>query len=349
MSYNSAKIIRKGYLAEKIIIVDGQPGCGKTMLSPIISSMDRVELISYAFEIEFICRLFYLNKIEKDAAVSMVRMLTDHKLYQTMMSRETNFRYSDISSVFKDPNPWRYFKRIFQEGDISVPEKIKKNKPILNLTTHDLLNMSLPIFEGLSDRVVFIEVIRHPLYMLIQQTLNFERLLSNPRDIQVYIEHKGHEVPYFAYNWEEIFSSANSVERAIYAMQNYLQLKEKIKRELEERFLNKVITIPFEKFVLEPSSYINLIESSIGTVSTDKTVKIMKKQKVPRKKISDGIPLNIYKRCGWEPPDKSLTEKEELNKRREFAIHNNAGGKALEILDKISSLYESKYYNHGSF
>ena len=349
MNHSLAKVIRKDYLAEKIIIVDGQPGCGKTMLSPIISSMDRVELISYAFEIEFICRLFFLKKIEKDTAVSMVRILTDHKLYQTMMGRETNFRYSDISSVFKDSNPWRYFKRIFQEGDITIPEKIKKNKPILNLTTHDLLNMSLPIFEGLSDRVVFIEVIRHPLYMLIQQTLNFERLLSNPRDIQVYIEHKGNEVPYFAYNWEDIFCSANSVEKAIYTMQNNLELKEKIKRVLEEKFVNKVITIPFEKFVLEPSSYMNLLEKDIGTFMTNKTLKVMKKQKVPRKKISDGIPLNIYKRCGWEPPDKSLTEKEELNKRRQFAIHNNVGEKALEVLDKISSQYERKYFNDTIF
>ena len=93
----------------------------------------------------------------------------------------------------------------------------------------------------------------------------------------------------------------------------------------------------------------NLLEKTIGTFMTNKTLKVMKKQKVPRKKISDGIPLNIYKRCGWEPPDKSLTEKEELNKRRQFAIHNNVGEKALEILDKISSQYESKYFNDTIF
>ena len=82
-------IVRQGHLAEKIVIVDGQPGCGKTMLSPIISAIDRVELINYAFEIEFICRLFYLNKMEKDAAVAMVRMLADLQLYRTMMGRES--------------------------------------------------------------------------------------------------------------------------------------------------------------------------------------------------------------------------------------------------------------------
>jgi hypothetical protein len=206
-------IIRQGHLAEKIVIVDGQPGCGKTMLSPIISAMDRVELINYAFEIEFICRLFYLNKIDEDAAVTMVKMLTDHKLYQTMMGRETNFRFSDLSSAFKDSNPLRYFKRIFQEGDMVIPGRIKKQRPILNLTTHDLLGYSVPVLEGLGERVAIIEVVRHPLYMLIQQTLNFERLFSDPRDIQIYIKHGKEQLPYFAYQWEELFTSSNSFEK----------------------------------------------------------------------------------------------------------------------------------------
>ena len=88
------EIVRHGYLAEKIVITDGLPGCGKTLFSLIVSAMDRVELLNYAFEVEFICRLFYLSKIQKDAAITMVRMLTDHKLYQTMMSRETNFIFT---------------------------------------------------------------------------------------------------------------------------------------------------------------------------------------------------------------------------------------------------------------
>ena len=145
-------IVRQDHLAEKIVFVDGLAGCGKTMLSPIVSSMDRVELNTYAFEIEFICRLFRMGKIEEDAAISMVKMLTDHKLYQTMMGREINFRYSDLSSVFNDSRPWRYFKRIFQKGDMVIPKRIEKEKPILNLTTHNLLSMAEPIILGLENR-----------------------------------------------------------------------------------------------------------------------------------------------------------------------------------------------------
>ena len=51
-----------------------------------------------------------------------------------MMGRDTNFRYTDLSSAFQDSNPLRYFRRIFGEGDIVIPERIRNQKPILNLT-----------------------------------------------------------------------------------------------------------------------------------------------------------------------------------------------------------------------
>ena len=66
-----ARISRKPHMAEKVVIVDGQFGCGKTMLSPIISAFDRVELLTYAYELEYICALKYLKRIQEDAAITM--------------------------------------------------------------------------------------------------------------------------------------------------------------------------------------------------------------------------------------------------------------------------------------
>ena len=70
----------------------------------------------------------------------------------------------------------------------------------------------------------------------------------------------------------------------------------------------------------------------------------MKKQNIPRKKVSDGISLDIYKRCGWVPPDKKLSEAEELIKRKEFAIHNKASKKSIEILEKMCEDYEKNIW-----
>ena len=90
-----------------------------------------------------------------------------------------------------------------------------------------------------------------------------------------------------------------------------------------------LMLIPFEQFVLNPYNFIEKINSLLETSSSKFTNKILRKQKVPRKKISDGIPLKIYKRFGWEPGDKNLNEKEELIKRREYIIKEGVTEKYL--------------------
>jgi hypothetical protein len=334
---NQLKVIRQKQLAEKIVIVDGQPGCGKTMLSPIIASMERVELLSYAFEVEFICRLFHLKKIEADAAISMVKMLVDHKLYQTMMGRDTNFRYSDLSSVFRDSNPWRYFKRIFQKGDLDIPKKIKNQRPILNLTTHDLLGSSDPIISAFGDRVLFIEVVRHPLYMVKQQKLNMDRLVNNPRDIQINIEFEGNQLPYYAHGWEKQFTNLNSMEKAIYCIEKTTH-NSNLKRQVWKN--NKkltILTIPFEKFVIEPLPYMKEIEKYLGTTIGKKTNKVMKQNNVPRTIISDSPALEIYKRCGMDLPSENSEENELIKRRNE--VRENVSNGALKLMDKLSKEY----------
>ena len=99
---NNLKTIRKGTLLTKVLFVDGQPGCGKTMFTPIISSFNRLEIFNYSSEIENICALNFLKKISYDAALSMIKIQLDLFLYETMMGRRANFRPTDVSSVFKN-------------------------------------------------------------------------------------------------------------------------------------------------------------------------------------------------------------------------------------------------------
>ena len=86
------------------------------------------------------------------------------------------------------------------------------------------------------------------------------------------------------------------------------------------------------------------IANHINSSITKTTLRELKKQKVPRKKYSDGLSLEIYKRCGWEKPDKELSEMEEFQKRRNYA-ERKASKKYMKILDKLCSDYELKYLN----
>ena len=341
------KLIRKHELAQKVIIVDGFPGCGKTMLSPIMASLDRVEIANYAFEIEFVCRAHALGGVSHDAAVALTRMFIDGRLYTNMMGRDVNFRYSDLSSVFRSPKKWTYFKRIFGPGDEAVPQLIKEKKPILNFNTHDLCQVARPVFEALGERLVFINIVRHPLFMVIQQTLNMERLINAARDIQVYFDYKNEELPYFALGWEDLFLKSNPVERAIYTMHYQERARQQVLKDINKLTIEKInpiiIEIPFEHFVKKPEPYLEQICSAASTTAGRRTETEMRRQRVPRANIADGIPLSIYKRCGWVPPEKGLNEAGEYEKRRKFVINEGVSKTSLKILDKLCEKYSADY------
>ncbi|MFH1581687.1 MAG: hypothetical protein ABIC39_06380 [Pseudomonadota bacterium] len=341
MNEEQVSVARQPHLAEKVAFIDGLGGCGKTMLSPIISALDRVELLTYAYEIEHICSLHYLGKIDNDAARMMVRMLTDLQLYNSMMSREINFRPGDLSSVFRDAKPLRYLRRLFQKGDKAIPEIVSMERPILNLTTHNLLAFSEPIFSALGDRAVFIEVVRHPLYMVRQEALNMESVVADVRDFTVYFDYKGRQLPYYISGWEELFLSSNAVDKAIYYIDKLTKLTEIAKTRLKKEYNAQILTVSFESFVTGPGPYIEKIGHLLGTKATAITRRMMKKQNVPRKMYADGIGLKVYKRCGWEPP-KSSNEEGEFALRRKFAAEHSSSN-AMQVLDQLCKDYEDQY------
>lgn len=339
-----ATTIRKQCIAEQILFIDGQAGCGKTLLSSVISALDRVELLTYAYEIEMICALYFLNKTSLEASCTQIKLLTDLKIYNLMMGRETNFRPSDLSSVFRYHNPIDYFQRLFQPGDEAIPNRITKNHPILNLATHNLLSVSEPIFYALKSRCVFIEVVRHPLYMIRQQELNMENLLGNNRDFTVNIEYKNYSLPYYTVGFKEDFVKSSSVEKSIRCIYELTKRTKLAKATLKKKFCAQILTIPFEPFVLNPKPWMEKVCKLLGTEITSATRNVMLQQNVPRNKIADGIPLDIYQRCGWQPPQKGASECDELSTRKNEII-KNISKEAIAILDEICHEYETTYWN----
>ena len=129
-------------------MVNGFPGCGKTMLSPIISSFTKVEIMQYAPLIEQICELWSLGRIDDDVAESMIRMNADLLIYNCMMGRNANCRPSDLSSIFRH-RPTLHLKRMLMKGDEVIPQVIKSEKPILQLTTHMLFPSIKLLFKAI--------------------------------------------------------------------------------------------------------------------------------------------------------------------------------------------------------
>jgi len=337
-----AKLTRVEHIAGTVAFVNGVSGNGKTMLAPIIGSLARVELMRFNYHLEHICQLRYLNLIDDNVAVSLASVQIDLDLYNSMMSRETNFRFRDLSSAWKNCRPWRYFVRLFGAGDAAVISRIREKKPILHLVTHSLLGISHPLFKALGDRLRILELVRHPLYLIKQWRVLMTRDHSDPRVFYLCVDYHEHSLPWFAHGWEELYLRSNLMDRSIYAIRQQWRLAEEAFERLSDIQKKQVLFIPFERFVTEPDPFVDEIVRFLGTETTRVTRRVMKSQNVPRRMYAEGIDLGIYKRYGWEPPSAGATEQEELAKRRDF-VASEAAPEALQVLDELSAAYEAKY------
>ena len=333
--------IRSTKLAGEIAVIDGQPGCGKTLFNTLCSYLDRFEVMQYSPHIENLFALLELEKIEYDACQTMLEIEIDLLIYESMMSRNANFRHKDLSSVFHNKQLPKYLKRLFLKGNEYVPERIKKEKPILHLCTHNLLGYSEPFFKSYPNHLKFLEIVRHPLYQVIQIALNYETMAKTDNARFFYINKKDQlgSIPSWAADWDD-YHSMNYVDKAINEMYFMTQLTEKFKKENKT---SNLLTVSFEKFVLEPDDDLKLIKSFFDSDFIIPESKVLKMQKVPREKVADGIPIPIYIRCGWEPGEEGLTEEDELKKRREFVINQGASDKSISMLDELSSNYINEY------
>jgi hypothetical protein len=330
-----------------VAFVDGLPGCGKTLFSPIVGSLARLELMQPSYVVEFVSELHTLDRMPDDAAAVMVRMVTDVQLYNGMMGRETNFRVADLSGVWSNANLFEHVMRLTRGGDATVLERVRRDRPILNLFTHFLLGKGGRIvFDALGTRARFIEIVRHPLYMIKQQFLYMPRWTQDPRDFAVCFEHDGQLLPWWAYGYEEQYLRAGHMDRVILMIQSHHRRVAGVLNAIPESSRAQIVTIPFERFVVDPWPYLRRIEALLETTMTRRTTTELRKQKVPRKMYADGISLKIYRQHGWQP-SRGNSEAEEFAVRREFAAgHTSAEG--MDILDALSAEYEAQYLNGDS-
>ena len=159
-------------LCKKLVVIVGIPGCGKTMLSRILSSLSTVEKISYSLEIQDYCHLFDFGLLSLENSAQSIKTQLNYLIYNQMMGRNTNYRYSDISSVFQNLNKIENIKRLFSKGDEFIPVKISKQKPVFHLATHGVAAISQPLFEAMPPDSLFINMLRHPLFLLRQNREN---------------------------------------------------------------------------------------------------------------------------------------------------------------------------------
>lgn len=337
------ELSRSKIINKKTVIVDGMSGSGKSAIMSTIVGLNRVEAPRFDHIYEYLCALYHLGKIEIDGAIALMRIYSDLGCYNSMLSRELNFRSQDISGVLNHPERIQYVARLFSEDGANVEDSIKNVKPIMHIMTHQVFGISSPIWQSFNENLVFIETVRHPLHLLTAWHGYIERYGNDPRELTVCFKNKEKDLPWFAADWEDLYCSCNAMEKSIRCIANLTRLSDKQLSGMTELQKKHLIRIPFEKYVHEPWSYIELIENLLETQRRDSLSSILEKQNIPRSSSSDTIDHPSFRRYGHSPSEIKNDEESELKNKWKW-VESEANSAALDILHSICERYENEHW-----
>lgn len=331
----SNNFVRDNTLCRQTVVLDGLTGTGKTMMCPLLSSFRRQQNARFEYMFEYLSILSKNQKIQKDATEVLLRLLTDVKLYDGMISREVNFRVNDLSSVFKGSKGFKYVAQLFQKDGSAVENRIALENPSLLLVTHQLLGCLEPAIKALEGKLKVIEMVRHPLYLLDHWLSNMDMYGSSSRDFTLWVDCDGCSIPWFAKDWGQLYISSTMYDRVIYSIN---ELFKPVFENLQKSDTHsEILFIPFEQFVKSPNQYLKKIELFIEDEMTNATLRVLKSQRVPRKSINDGPQKSIYKRYGLRSFDPTITDKkdyENMLKKAMMLTSNESRGVLLSLIDQ---------------
>lgn len=339
VNFDGSSFVRDKTLAKDIVILDGLTGTGKTMFSPLIASLKNVQNPRFEYMLEYLLISARLGKLEKDAASSLLNLLADVKFYDGLISREVNFRPSDLSSVFANKNFMKYFRQLFSRDGEAVEAITKKNHPKLFFITHQILTCLEGLKEAFGQRVKVVQMVRHPLYLIDHWMSYIDMHGNNARDFTIWLDNDmSPPAPWFSASWSNEYYKMEKIEKVLKSVET---LMEPVYQALGEKD-DSVLIVPFETFVLTPKPYMDELERFVGSASTLNTKSVMRAQRVPRQFISAGPVKSIYKRYGFSGRNARLSDREEYQVKRE-RFENSYGRAASMFLDGLEAKYVSAF------
>ena len=203
---------------EKVLILDGLTGAGKTMFLPLLSSLQNVQHGRFEYMLEYLCIAHSNQKISTDAFDSLVKLLLDIKTYDGEISREVNFRSGDLSSVLSGNKKWKYLFQLFQGDGFEVEKRNSNTRPIPFFVTHQLLGRLTELKKIYKDNLLLVQMTRHPLYLIDHWASYIDHHGTLARDFTLLVKNNTGTVPWFITDHFDSYINGNKYEKSVIAI-----------------------------------------------------------------------------------------------------------------------------------
>ena len=336
---------KSSYYQSKPIVIDGFSGSGKILISELLKAIRPTEITKLNLNFDYLPILYSLGSIDKQAAISTLRTSFDQITYDLVIGREINLRRKDLLFSLSHPNKFNYIRNM-----ISKPlddNKIEKNiAPNLNipLIVHMSSFNNLLLEETFNEKLKLFYTLRDPIYIIETYSSYLDRIQNDPREFTPKINYLKKDLPWFAYGWEEEYTSINNTEKSILLLWECLNfLLEKLDKNFDPK-IHKLIF--FEDLVIDTNKVFFEIKDFLNLDYSNKIFKKIKiKNKVPRK--SQGIVEGFWKRYTTNNLKRDGDEEDIILERLESLVNKNSFSKLLKLRSKyyeFKEKFQSNYY-----
>ena len=292
MILNDSSWKRLNTFDTNVVLLDGLTGTGKTMIMRILDTYSSVTPPKFNYQLEQILIGINIGEIGKDFGMQLLQLLLDQIQYDLAIGREINLRPRDLSSVLSSTKRFVYLSNLLKSDGSSVKERILKKNQDLLLVTHQLLDAATTINCIPGKTLTHILCVRHPYFLVAHWESYIPMQGKSPTDFQLI----NGITPWFIKEFKDVYASLNTKERAM------CSIIEATNKSLDfiEQGTSNLLVFDFEKFVLNPNRYLELLSEALPSPDNRRLKKVLRAEKLPRSHISDSVVRAIYKRYGSE-------------------------------------------------
>jgi hypothetical protein len=285
------KLYKKSYF-DNVVIITGTHCSGKSMLSPIVSSLTNVEHIRKILTIDQVIQLASIKKIDKLTAAYLVKQLLDKNFYEQLIGRNTNLRPEDETSVFLAKNTNKLMKRIFIKRGPHIIEKHKK-KTIFAMDTHDAV-MFFDIWKIVNKKFKFINIYRNPIDTVASWFKHgmgrLEKILIN--ELTMFVD-RNYVIPFYQLHNYNKYKKISEVDKIINMVLHCM--KKEYKNYKKYKYYKNLLFLNFEDFSENTYNNIKKINLFLNTTKSKFTDEIVKRENCPRVRDNDSYLENFKK------------------------------------------------------
>jgi len=328
---------RTQYFLGKVLILDGMTGTGKTLVMNVIDTMSDIAPPRFSYILEHICISNADELLKAGIGTQMLQIHLDQLQYDGKISREVNFRPSDLSSIFKSKKKLKYINRLFAGDGEIASERVESENETLFLVVHQLFE-TLRVLTGLPGKsVTQITCVRHPYYLVDHWASYVSMHGASARDFTLTKGHDG-DLPWFIREYPELYLNGNNFEKAAICI---VELNNRGLKHLNTS-VEKMIVIDFEKFVLNPMPYIEEIIFHLQPREISRMQQTLQSQRVPRLHINNTKPMKIYSRYSADTHKANLSHAEDYKQLRS-RLSSLISADYFILLEEAATLYEAKF------